>query len=396
MTPSLERLSELVRHAEAKTRAKKLSAEASQAAEALRETEARAQAATQRLREEKPARMRSIEQADADEIQLKELVKKLAQFKASLEPGADAEALIDGARAEIDRSRRESRAALDAVSREADEARKALRGAMDHYQQVRRELDRLQPQLSNSFSADDRLLWDAEVHFPGGQVQALAREVEAGAPFYGVLSRGEQYAQLKVWIGRFRQFQDAEKDEAGEEAATVAQRVFHQLKTLSRQYEPGYIEAFRLDFQTDWAAYVAEAQAQLTQATEAVRAQRDREQQQSEQAARDLERRRRTARPASPRSIRSAPSWPTTASPTRASTSSSTASRRPSAASAPPTRTSSSWSSPTASTSPAATDSAPSGATSTGSARPTPTRSRPPTTPGSSSCATSPGASAPS
>jgi len=47
--------------------------------------------------------------------------------------------------------------------------------------------------------------------------------------------------------------------------------VFHQLKWLSRQYEPGYIEAFRQDFSTDWSAYVAEAQDQLFQAIEASR-----------------------------------------------------------------------------------------------------------------------------
>ena len=37
----------------------------------------------------------------------------------------------------------------------------------------------------------------------------------------------------------------------------------------SRQYEPGYIEAFRQDFSTDWSSYVAEAQEQLVQAIEA-------------------------------------------------------------------------------------------------------------------------------
>ena len=36
-----------------------------------------------------------------------------------------------------------------------------------------------------------------------------------------------------------------------------------QLKTLSKTHEPGYIEAFRQDFHTDWAAYIAEAQEQL-------------------------------------------------------------------------------------------------------------------------------------
>ena len=289
MTSSLERLNELVRQAEARSRAKKLGSEVQQAATLFREAEARARAGEGRLREVRPVRQKELEQADFDEQQLKELIKKLAQFKSALDADADAEALIDNARAEIDRARREAREALDLVTREADEARKALRAAIDQYQTLRRELDRLQPQLADSFSTEDRLLWDAETLFPGGQLQSLAREVEAAAPYFGVLSRAEQYTQLKIWIGRYRQFQSAEPDPA-EEAQSQSLRVFHQLKTLSKQHEPGYIEAFRQDFHTDWAAYIADAQIQLQQATEAARHTRDREQQRGEHQARETER----------------------------------------------------------------------------------------------------------
>ncbi|MFO0952675.1 MAG: hypothetical protein U0835_16315 [Isosphaeraceae bacterium] len=129
-------------------------------------------------------------------------------------------------------------------------------------------------------------------------LQALAREVEAAAPFYGMLSRPEQYAQLKIWIGRYRQFQDEGDDDdytgpsgesIAEELQTLAQRVFQTLKGLSKQYEPGYIDAFRLDFQVDWAAYITEAQAQLQQAVETVKAAREREAQRGELQARGAE-----------------------------------------------------------------------------------------------------------
>jgi len=290
MTPSLERLAELVRQAEAKTRAKKLGAETQQAAELFRTAELRARRAAQRLRETRPARLRELEQVDADEQHLKELIRKLAQFKSSLDSDADAEALISNAQAEIDRKRREAQAELESVGKESDEARRELRVAMDHYQQLRRELDRLQPQLADSFSNEDRLLWDAEIHFPGGQFQALAREVEASVNYFGVLTKLEQYAQLKIWIGRFRMHQAINDGEISEENQALAQRVFHQLKTLSKQYEPGYIEAFRHDFHTDWPVYVAEAQEQLVQATETARRSKDWEQQRQEQQARDQER----------------------------------------------------------------------------------------------------------
>jgi len=290
MTPSLDRLGELVRLAESRSRAKKLGAEAQQGAGQLRAAEQRARAASDRLREVRPARTKELEQADAAEQQLKELVKRLAQFKAALDPGADPESLIDASRAEIDQSRRAAREDLDAAAREADEAREALRAAMDHYTALRRELDRLQPQLAAEFSAEDRLLGDAEVLFPGGQLQALAREIEAGGPFFGALPRAEQYAQMKLWIGRYRQFQAAADPEPGEAAAALSQRAFHQLKNLSKQHEPGYIEAFRLDFHTDWAAYIAEAQDQFAQAAEAARRSRDQEHQRGEQHQRDQER----------------------------------------------------------------------------------------------------------
>jgi hypothetical protein len=290
MTSSLERLAELVRQAEAKTRAKKLGAEAQQAAEQFRAAEARASRAAQRLRDVRPARLRDLEQADTDEQHLKELIRKLAQYKSSLDSDADPENLISNAQAEIERKRREAQAELEAVTRESDEARRELRTVMDHFQQLRRELDRLQPQLAEKFSHEDRLLWDAEMHFPGGQFQALAREVEASLNYFGVLGKLEQYSQLKIWIGRFRMYQATNDGEMTEENQAQAQRVFHQLKALSKQYEPGYIEAFRHDFHTDWAAYVVEAQDQLLQATEAARRTKDWEQQRLEQQARDQER----------------------------------------------------------------------------------------------------------
>lgn len=290
MTPSLERLAEVVRQAEAKTRAKKLGAETQQAAEAFRAAEQRAHVASKRLREIRPQRLRELEQADGDEQYLKELIRKIAQFKATLDADSNAEDLIQNAQVEIDRKRKEAQTELEQVTRESDEARKELRVAMEQFQQLRRELDRLQPQLADKFSAEDRLLWDAEMHFPGGQLQALAREIEASINYFGVLGKMEQYSQLKIWIGRFRLHQATIDSDVSEETQILAQRVFHQLKGLSKTYEPGYIEAFRHDYSTDWVAYVAEAQEQFLQATEAARRSKDWEQHRLEQQARDQER----------------------------------------------------------------------------------------------------------
>ena len=90
---------------------------------------------------------------------------------------------------------------LKRSAEELEEARSELRVAIDTYRQLRRELDRLQPELAVQFLAEDRLIWDAEAHFPGGQLQLLAHEVEGGLSVYPSLNKLEQYARLKVWIG---------------------------------------------------------------------------------------------------------------------------------------------------------------------------------------------------
>lgn len=273
MTPSLAQLAELVRQAEAKTRARKIEAETRHAAELFRAAEKRSRQAQERMRATRPACARALEQAGADEQLLKDLVRKLAQFKSSLTSDADAEQLVATSEAEIARARAQAKADLEEADKELIEARRELRAAVDAYRQLRRELERLTPELVEQFAGEDRLLWDAESHFPGGQLQLLAREVEAGLHAYGQLAKLEQYARLKVWIGRFRYHQaGSDRDgEGSEEIQALAHKVFHQLKHLSRQYEPGYIEAFRQDFSTDWAAYVAEAQEQLVQAVESQR-----------------------------------------------------------------------------------------------------------------------------
>jgi hypothetical protein len=277
MTPALERLAELVRQAEARTRARKVEAETQHAADQFRVAEARTRRAAERLRAVRPASLRTLELADTDEQLLKDLVRKLALYKSTIGSGADAEQLIAASQAEIERTRRSARAEMEEASHEIEEARRELRALTDHYRQLRRELDRLQPELAEQFAADDRLLWDAESHFPGGHLHLLGHEVDSGLTAFGSLNKHEQYARLKVWIGRFRAFQATQEREVEltEELQALSHRVFHQLKWISRQYEPGYIEAFRQDFSTDWTAYVSEAQEQLVQAIETGRRTRD-------------------------------------------------------------------------------------------------------------------------
>ena len=165
------------------------------------------------------------------------------------------------------------------MTREIDEARRELRAATDAYRQLRRELDRLQPESGRSVRCRGSVALGCRSPLSRGQLQLLAHEVDASLNAFASLSKLEQYARLKVWIGRFRFYQASQdrETELSDELQALSHRVFHQLKWLSRQYEPGYIEAFRQDFSTDWSAYVVEAQEQLLQAIEACRRARDAE-----------------------------------------------------------------------------------------------------------------------
>ena len=122
MTKALDQLAELVRQAEAKTRARKIEGEIQHVAEQFRAAEQRARHAVERHRVVKPANLRALEQSDVDEQLLKDLVRKLALYKSSLGSQSDAEQLIAASKSEIERTRHETRAELEEVNREIDEA----------------------------------------------------------------------------------------------------------------------------------------------------------------------------------------------------------------------------------------------------------------------------------
>lgn len=289
MTNPIERLAELVRQAEATARSERLESEVDEAAAQLREAERRSSLAAKRLEETRAVRMPQLEQADVEEQQLKELIRKTAQLKSHLTSDQEAEKLIVAAQNDIESRRREARADLEAAAREADEARCDLKSSMERYESLRREVDRLQPQLAEGLSETDGVFQSAEIYFPGGQLRALAKEVDDSSVHFGLLSQREQYAQMKIWIGRLRR---AQTEELSEEEQALSRRVFTTLVGLSKEYEPGYIDAFQQHFTTDWDSFVRDAEQQLQQAVELSRRRRESERQVREQQLRDEEKRR--------------------------------------------------------------------------------------------------------
>jgi len=254
-----------------------------EAADRFRQAVRAARVVDHRVRAMKPKRLRQIEDADREEQQLKDLVRKVAQLKSHIEQETNIEELIDEAQAEIEQKRRLAREDLDDMEKEQREAQKKLSAAVEEYRQLRLELDRLAPELGDQFAEEDRLLIEAETLLPGGQLQALKDEIEQKGALFGQWEQREQYLRLKVWIGRLRRLQRTER---GEEEQALAKQIFSMLVELSKQHQPGYIEAFQHTYQTNWDAFIAEAQRQLQELRESRRRQREAsERQQQGQAA---------------------------------------------------------------------------------------------------------------
>jgi hypothetical protein len=105
-----------------------------------------------------------------------------------------------------------------------------------------------------------------------------------------MLDGREQLAQLTIWIGRFRRLQAYELPNLSEEERAALQRIFPKLVGISKQYEPGYIEAFRQSYETNWDDYVARAEEALKSATEVARQRREVEARRAQQTAASADR----------------------------------------------------------------------------------------------------------
>ncbi len=298
MCRALDRLAGMVQQAESRTRAQKLGQETRQAAERLATAEDRMRAADRHLAETRPVATRDLEKADADDARLKDLTRKLAQLLGTLDPGDRETATkeVEVAKQEIATLRKSAQESLETAVREADAARKELKAACEEYQKLRKELDVLLPHLSNDFATGDRLIRDSGMFFPAGQIQALGREVEDGERHFGLLDKSQQFAQLKIWIGRFRRLQSwvesGEPTGLSDDEVQLLREIFPKLVGISKQYMPGYIEAFSRSFETDWDAYVNEAAEQLQQAIDSIRRDRDVESRRREAVARETEQRK--------------------------------------------------------------------------------------------------------
>lgn len=293
MTPTLERLAELVRQAESKARAQRLGGDVRQAGDALQVAEVRASKAQRRMREDRPIRLRELKQSIDEDKLLKEMTTKLAQCKSYLESDEEAMKLVLAARAEIEVKRVEAQKDLDAIVKEAAESQKILQAALEKYAELRKELDRLLPQLAADFTETDQLVSGVAKLFPSSQIPELAKEIDDGSVHFGALEAREQKAQLMIWIGRLRRLQGMNFAEGGEETIAL-EMIFRRLVGLSKQYMPGYIDAFQEGYVADWEQYIVDAQEQFRLAAEFSVRDRELKVARDGQALRDLEKKRQS------------------------------------------------------------------------------------------------------
>ena len=237
--------------------------------------------------EEQPAWKRELDEAEKEEKVLNELVQKIVQYRFALDTDSrEAEDQILNARTKIDAKRKESKTHLDEIARESEEAQRELTVARDKYQSLRKELDRLLPELAEKFADSDKLVAEADLYLPSGQIKGLTTEIDDGSLHFGVLESREQKAQLMIWIGRLRRLQSSNATRPTEEIQLL-EAIFRRLVSLSKQYMPGYIDAFQEGYTADWDLYIAEAQEQYRLSSEQARRDRELRQLREEQTLRD-------------------------------------------------------------------------------------------------------------
>lgn len=98
-----------------------------------------------------------------------------------------------------------------------------------------------------------------------GDVESAVREIRSGLPYLDHLGPAEQGAQIRVWLGRLRLYQDEyELDSASLREIYLT---FGAVNAARRRLDvPEYIETLNRGFVTDWRGYVEEWELRLPQA----------------------------------------------------------------------------------------------------------------------------------
>lgn len=266
-TPSaLDRLHALVLKAEARSKSGKAEKDMQAAAAEVQRVGLLFKAAKKELDitgAQAKADLATCNKGDAD---LLDLIKNITKLRASMSKDEQAEIdlEIDTSRRELARKRTEATETITRVQAAFNAATEAYNKAAEAFEKIEEDCRRLRIHVETDFSQIVEGLREFRSMTPRGALQALAIEIRTNDEAVRKSPKRKIYHQIQVWLGRFRLAQEQLRENGEEEAVrSHLVMVFNSLKSISRDCEPGYIEAFRIDYQCDWVAYIKDAEAAL-------------------------------------------------------------------------------------------------------------------------------------
>jgi hypothetical protein len=288
MSELLDRLEALVQDAESKALHEQTARELRQAAERLRGAVRENEAARGGLAEAHERSEDIRDRAEIEEQRLVSLIERVARLGDLLPGRAEAESMIADSRVEIEQKRQESVRVMTDAEQRASAAVRVLQEATTAYRQAR-ESARLAGVPTGS---DEAEMTSAVAALPEGELAELERDVADAEPWFENFPREGQYARLRLWIGRLRKLQTAALDPDHDRRA---RRLFTRLVGISKEHQPGYIDAFRPDFSADWDLFIADARRDLEAVETRMEGQRARERSAAERERQAAERRQKVA-----------------------------------------------------------------------------------------------------
>ena len=269
----LEQLRRLVVASEASSRADTLREQIRAASVGLQEAERKVQAAAA----DHASRSRNIDRGltliDAEERALAELMKRVARLGPA--DRAQSEPLIAESRRDIASRREALESEKKRLASNLADAKVEAKKRLAEYEALMAECDSLSVDPGDAAREVETVAMSLKGFSLEYQIQRLAAEVEDADKPFQFLSREEQKAQLKIWLGYVRSYQEMCRDTgvAREDPMSLTlDGVFGALTRMSKEQMPGFIPEFARGTtppQGNWEYYIEDAREELARAARA-------------------------------------------------------------------------------------------------------------------------------
>jgi hypothetical protein len=261
----IEVLRQLVQQLDQRLQTEQLQARLQLASDRVREAETLCRQTSVALEEALKSHQPRADQAERDQQELARIKRRLAELFTQMNEAErhQAEDQLVLAEAEAASMRQQATEEIERARSAHDAALKELTAARTNLEEILRKFEDLGLATDGIACPAEQQIAQTAVWFPRGQIEALFEEVKMASAHFDRLSRAEQHAQLRVWLGRFRRLQAQELTPDEQQAS---QPIFYKLVELSKVYQPGYIDAFDKAFSTNWNSFIAQAEQDLRKA----------------------------------------------------------------------------------------------------------------------------------